>query len=195
MNLLRPYLPQDGVSSSIYSEGGSLFALGLIHANHGAAVLDYLKTQLKNTQDQVIQHGACLGLGVAGMATFDEGIFGKCLCLSDCYCRLHSLLACVLISPSEIYENLKNTLFGDNAIAGEAAGLAMGLVMLGSANSKAVEEMIQYAHETQHEKIIRGLALGIALVMYGQEDNAEVLIARLSDDKVFIRKGSQSSFG
>lgn len=35
MKLLKPYLPTDGVSSSFYSEGGSLFALGLIHANHG----------------------------------------------------------------------------------------------------------------------------------------------------------------
>ena len=38
-NLMRPYLPQDGAagsSSSPYSEGGALYALGLIHVNHGA---------------------------------------------------------------------------------------------------------------------------------------------------------------
>jgi len=39
LSLLQPYLPQDGVSGSSYSEGGSLFALGLIHANHGAVYL------------------------------------------------------------------------------------------------------------------------------------------------------------
>jgi len=41
-DLLAPYLPQEGVSGSAYSEGGALFALGLIHANHGAGVLTFL---------------------------------------------------------------------------------------------------------------------------------------------------------
>ncbi|QSL66490.1 hypothetical protein MERGE_000870 [Pneumocystis wakefieldiae] len=153
-SLLSPYLPQEGVSGSPYSEGGSLFALGLIHANHGKSVLHYLRNQLKNTQSEVIQHGAALGLGVAGMATGDE----------------------------EIYEDLKNVLFTDNAVAGEAAGLAMGLVMLGTASPKAIDEMLQYAHETQHKKIIRGLALGIAMLMYAKEETADVLIDQLCSD-------------
>ena len=38
--------------------------------------------------------------------------------------------------------------------------------MLGSASDKALDEMIAYAHETQHEKIIRGLAVGMSLIMY-----------------------------
>lgn len=92
-----------------------------------------------------------MGLGVAAMATKNE----------------------------EAYENLKNILYMDSAVAGEVAGLAMGLVMLGSASEQAIEEMVIYAHETQHEKIIRGLAMGIALVMYGQEEGAEPLIGKL----------------
>ncbi|RKO84054.1 armadillo-type protein, partial [Blyttiomyces helicus] len=155
MALLAPYLPQEGVSGSSYSEGGALFALGLIHANHGAGVLQYLTRALKSTQTEVIQHGACLGLGVAGMATDDD----------------------------DIYEDLKNVLFSDSAVAGEAAGLAMGLVMLGTASAKAIDEMLQYAHETQHEKIIRGLALGISMIMYGREEEADVLIEQLCVDK------------
>jgi len=83
----------------------------------------------------------------------------------------------------EIFEELKIILFTDSAVAGEAAGLAMGLVMLGTANSKAITEMLQYAQETQHEKIIRGLAIGIALIMYGAEDDADDLIERLASDK------------
>jgi 26S proteasome regulatory subunit N2 len=43
--------------------------------------------------------------------------------------------------------------------------------------------MIQYAHETQHEKIIRGLALGVATIMYGKEDQADTLIEQLCSDK------------
>ncbi|KAG0327315.1 proteasome regulatory particle base subunit [Dissophora globulifera] len=155
LTLLAPYLPQDGVTASPYSEGGSLFALGLIHANHGDEVLEYLRGVLKNTQIEVVQHGACLGLGTAGMATGND----------------------------DIYEELKNVLFSDSAIGGEAAGLAMGMVMLGTASEKALDEMLQYAHETQHEKIIRGLAVGISLVMYGKEDAADALIEQLAADK------------
>lgn len=59
----------------------------------------------------------------------------------------------------------------------------MGMVMLGTASGTAIEEMIQYAHETQHEKIIRGLALGISLIMYGCEERADVLIEQLCTDK------------
>jgi 26S proteasome regulatory subunit N2 len=60
----------------------------------------------------------------------------------------------------------------------------MGLVHVGSANAKAIDEMLQYAHETQHEKIIRGLAVGVALIMYGKEEAADVLIEQLCLDKV-----------
>jgi len=35
---------------------------------------------------------------------------------------------------------------------------------VGSNNAQAIEDMVAYAQETQHEKIIRGLAVGIALV-------------------------------
>lgn len=154
MTLLGPYLPHEGVNGSPYSEGGSLYALGLIHANHGGPTVDFLRAEFTKTQDETIQHGAALGLGVAAMGSGNE----------------------------EIYEELKGVLFGDSAVAGEATGLAMGLVMLGTASEKAIEEMIQYAHETQHEKIIRGLAMGSALLMYGKEGAAQPLIDQLSED-------------
>lgn len=76
MNILEPYLPKlDGSSTSFYSEGGSLFALGLIHSNHGSPeVLNHLKGALKiSNGNEVIQHGAALGLGVAAMGSGNEG--------------------------------------------------------------------------------------------------------------------------
>eukprot|EP00123_Amoebidium_parasiticum_P013699 comp22103_c0_seq1/m.32265 comp22103_c0_seq1/g.32265 ORF comp22103_c0_seq1/g.32265 comp22103_c0_seq1/m.32265 type:complete len:931 (-) comp22103_c0_seq1:132-2924(-) len=152
--VLQPYLPTGG-SGSPYSEGGSLFALGLIHANHGEAVKGYLMEQLRSSTTEILQHGACLGLGTATMATGDD----------------------------DVYEELKNVLYTDSAVAGEAAGIAMGLVMLGTASAKALQDMLQYAHETQHEKIIRGLAVGISLIMYGREEEADQLIDTLSSDK------------
>lgn len=51
MNLLQPYLPQGGISGSPYSEGGALYALGLIHASKGGAgnqaTITYLHEALK----------------------------------------------------------------------------------------------------------------------------------------------------
>lgn len=74
----------------------------------------------------MIQHGACLGLGLAALGTADE----------------------------QIYDDIKNVLYGDSAVAGEAAGIGMGLLMAGTGSEKA-NEMLSYAHDTQHEKIIR----------------------------------------
>ena len=73
---------------------------------------------------QVIQHGACLGLGLAALGTNDE----------------------------ELFEDIKNVLYLDSAVAGEAAGLALGLLTVGSATDKA-SDLLAYAHDTQHEKV------------------------------------------
>lgn len=43
--------------------------------------------------------------------------------------------------------------------------------------------LLQYAQETQHEKILRGLAVGIALTMYGRLEEADPLITSLCQDK------------
>eukprot|EP01111_Echinosteliopsis_oligospora_P011527 TRINITY_DN3826_c0_g1_i1.p1 TRINITY_DN3826_c0_g1~~TRINITY_DN3826_c0_g1_i1.p1 ORF type:complete len:699 (+),score=247.01 TRINITY_DN3826_c0_g1_i1:31-2127(+) len=182
LTLLGPYLPASGqaaapaaaaapagTSSSPYSEGGALYALGIIHANHGEEITEYLSKALAQAvDDEIVQHGACLGLGVAAMATGND----------------------------LVYEELKTVMFTDGAVAGEAAGLAMGLVMLGTASSKALDEMVAYAHETQHEKIIRGLAMGIALVMYGREEGADTVIEQLLIDKdPLLRYGAMYTIG
>jgi 26S proteasome regulatory subunit N2 len=54
--------------------------------------------------------------------------------------------------------------------------------MLGTGNMKVLEDMIQYAHDTQHEKIVRGLAMGMALIMYGRQEAADELINGLLGD-------------
>ena len=155
--LLEPYLRQGGTgaASSSYSRGGALYALGLIYANHGRHVVDYLHKQLKDAaSEEIVQHGACLGVGVAGMGT----------------------------ESREVVEELKNALFTDSAISGQAAGIGIGLVLLGSGDTKNISDMITYAHETEHDKTVRGLALGIALIMYGRQEGADELINGLLDD-------------
>lgn len=165
LNLLQPYLPRGGVSSSPYTEGGALYALGLIHANAGAECnkerITYLRTALKNAgTNEVLQHGSCLGIGLAAMASHDY----------------------------EIYEELKNILFTDSAVAGEASSLAIGMVLLGAGSTDdrsgaIVTELLAYAHDTKHEKIIRGACLAISLIMYGREQEADVLIEQMCRDK------------
>lgn len=46
-----------------------------------------------------------------------------------------------------------------------------------------VHSLSQYAQETQHEKILRGLAVGIALTMYARLEEADALVTSLSTDK------------
>lgn len=86
-------------------------------------------------------------------------------------------------SREDIYEQLKFNMYQDDAVTGEAAGLAMGLVMLGSKNGEALQDMVAYAQVTQHEKILRGLAVGISFVMYGRLEEADPLITSLLQDK------------
>lgn len=99
---MEPYLPGYRASASPYSEGGALYALGLIHANHGMEIRTFLLDSLRQTSNECIQHGACLGLGLAGMGTGDE----------------------------ELFEDIKSVLYTDSAVAGEAAGIAMGLLQV-----------------------------------------------------------------
>lgn len=163
MTILGPYLPQQGGAESsmqgaAYSEGGALYALGLINAGLGSgrSVEGYLRETLKAAQGEVVQHGAALGLGVAGMG-------GR---------------------NAEAFDDLKQTLFTDSAVAGEAAGFAMGLIMLGTGDATSAEEMLTYARETQHEKIIRGLAVGVAFIYYGRQEEADATIKMLISEKV-----------
>ncbi|OQR68773.1 26S proteasome non-ATPase regulatory subunit 1 isoform 1 [Tropilaelaps mercedesae] len=155
LQLMGPYLPKESNASTGYTEGGGLYALGLIHAHHGAAIIDYLIHQLHEAPNEIVRHGGCLGVGLAAMCT-------------------HRL---------DVYEQLKLNLYQDDAVTGEAAGVAMGLVMLGSGSSQTIEDMVGYAKETQHEKILRGLAVGIAFVMFGRMEQADNLIDSLASDK------------
>ncbi|ODV59236.1 proteasome regulatory particle base subunit RPN2 [Ascoidea rubescens DSM 1968] len=153
--ILEPYLPEKG--GSAYSQGGSLYGLGLVFAGHGREILNYIRKHIvsgaNSNEEDVVSHGACLGVGVAGMASSN------------------------LIT----YDRLKNVLFSESATSGEAAAISMGLVMLGSGDPESLTEMLEYAEQTQHENIVRGLAMGIALLNYGREIEADKIIDTLLD--------------
>lgn len=54
-SLMAPYLPQGGAGGggSPYSEGGALYALGLIHANHGEGIKQFLRESLRSSNVEV----------------------------------------------------------------------------------------------------------------------------------------------
>ena len=96
MELLSVYLPKSSSTgtTSGYMEGGGLYALGLIHAGHGKAIIDYLMGQLKDAVNEPVRHGGCLGLGLAALGS----------------------------GRHDVYDLLKQNLFLDDANVGEAAG-------------------------------------------------------------------------
>ncbi|KAI6173656.1 26S proteasome non-ATPase regulatory subunit 1 [Aphelenchoides besseyi] len=156
LKLLDPYLPKGDQDQYGYKEGGSLYAYGLIHANHGSTnAVTYLRDQLTKANTAAVRHGACLGLGLAALGTHDEGVYGQ----------------------------LRDSLYQDDAVTGEAAGTAMGLVMTASMNAQAFNDMKTYVTETQHDKIQRGLRTGIALLAYGRMEEAEPWAKELLENK------------
>jgi 26S proteasome regulatory subunit N2 len=178
IRILQPYLPQSPISGSPFSEGGALYALGLVHAGKAKAgtsiAITYLVDALHNSgNSEPLQHGACLGLGLAAMSTGRE----------------------------EYYEELKTVLYFDSAVAGEAAAYGIGLILLGhgdesSLSRNAISELFAYAHETSHEKIIRGVALAISLIVLGKEKAAEPTIELLCRDRdAIIRYGGMHAIG
>lgn len=80
-------------------------------------------------------------------------------------------LAALGTGDEEVFEDLKNVLYMDDAVAGEAAGIGMGLLCCGSGSDKT-QEMLAYAHDTQ----VRCCALsqpGVVIFQSGVQFQAE----------------------
>lgn len=179
--LLGVYLPTDDMinrkrkAQKYYSEGGALFALGLIHADNGAAAVDYLKNALEHAtmgQDEgneMVLHGCCLGLGLAALATADHALTER--------------LWEVVIQH-------------DGTTPQEAAALAIGLVNIGSNLSENAESMLTYARETQHDRVARFISLALALSCYGRQESADTMVETMTSDKnPDIRFGGMYAIG
>ena len=76
----------------------TLSVVGLIHANHGGEMIDYLLSQLRDATSDVVRHGGCLGVGLAAMGTARQDVYDQlkhCLELDDavtglCSCYLYT---------------------------------------------------------------------------------------------------------
>ena len=171
--ILTPYFAGGaGPNNSPYCTAGAYYAYGLIHANYFTPETnEFFMNGYKNAgQVESVQHGVSLGLGLVAMAT----------------------------KNTEVYEQLKNTLYAnaDSATIGEAAAYSMGMVMLGSADERAIEEMMTHAADSQHEKIIRALSISLALLMQGREEQADCLIEQMTRSKdAIMRQGAMYAIG
>ena len=170
-DIMRPYLPGNSQTTSIYAYGGAYYGIGLIYANTNDANIKNMllsALELRGNEKEPIQHGIYLALGLVCMGTHDR----------------------------EIYDTIKAGIFNDNAVIGEAAGYAAGLVMAGSMDSEAITELKNHAHESQHEKIIRAIAISLALIVYGGREAADTLIFNLIEEKdPILRYGAMYCIG
>ncbi|XP_049848626.1 uncharacterized protein LOC126315417 [Schistocerca gregaria] len=179
LNVLEPYLPRPGATaSSPYTEGGSLYALGLIHANHGNPSEEFNESFMSSCATVGgLQEGwwreseASMGGGSGRGGVERVGV------------------------PGGAEELFRILCASDDAVAGEAVGYALGLVMLGSAH-QCVVDLLVLAHETQHDKVVRGLVIGLAFLYYGREGQADAMIEQLLGDKeAILRYGGAFMIG
>lgn len=168
---IKSYLPGQSIVTSLYAQAGAFYGLGLIYANtNDETILNKLLNDLNSPicSKDCFQHGIYLAIGLVAMATHNQ----------------------------TLYERLRDGMYTDDAIIGEAAAYAIGLVMIGSKNSQAIEDLVTYAHDTQHEKIIRAIAIALSLIVYGAEESADALTEQLSREKdPIIRYGAMYCIG
>ena len=144
-----------------YLGGGSLYALGLSQLSKNTKQkIDFLLNIVKTSQKEPIVHGACLGIGLLGMSSNDL----------------------------ELVEALKVFIYNESAIMGEAAAYSIGLIMAGKMDDVLIQELLDACKNNTHEKIIRGMALSMALMAYQSEELADNLIEQLLDTKDHVMR-------
>ena len=169
--VMRDYLPGGSNSRSIYCIGGAYYAIGLIHAGtNDQEIMAFFNEAISRpgNNKEAIQHGIYLGMGLVAMATHDQ----------------------------DLYERVREGIYSDDALIGEAAGYAVGLIMVGSKDPGAIDDLLKYVHDTQHEKIIRAIAIALALIVYNAGEAADALIEQLSREKdPILRYGAMYCIG
>lgn len=102
---------------------------------------------------QVVRHGGCLGLGLAAMGTADQGQ----------YIMEEYLSYFIYIFLTDVYQLLKDSLSQDDAVVGEAAGVGMGLVMLGTCSEIAIKDMIEVSNKIMYNNVFIYLFIFLSL--------------------------------
>lgn len=161
-----------GKKTPPYALGGGLYALGLIYANYpwDKSVIQRVLSHLQETNSPIVKHGASLALGLIKLGSHDQELFTKI--------------------QNVLYESAP-TNSESKPESGEAAGYGMGLLMLGCGPSSQVEELLDFARRNEHEKITRGIVMGLAFMMYGLQEKSKTLVFDMMTDKQpIIREGA-----
>jgi 26S proteasome regulatory subunit N2 len=95
-----------------------------------------------------VRHGAALALGLVALGSQTEEYFDKLW---------------MALTKEKPYD----------AIVSEGAGYAAGMVMLGCGPTSHFADLMHIAQDSRHERTKRGVALGLAFMMYGQESEAD----------------------
>lgn len=153
-----------GDSTPRYALGGALFGLGLISANYtwDRSIVAIVLNYLKSNRHYADRHGAALALGLIGLGTHNKEWF-----------------------------DLLHISLGDSPELGEASGYAIGLIMLGCGYGDEMMTMLQYAKTTEHDKVVRGLAMCLGFMFYGLGSECETLVQDLIQEKnPILREGA-----
>jgi 26S proteasome regulatory subunit N2 len=162
VQVLQPFIAK---GAPPYALGGALYALGLIYANYTweSRILEIVLQAMRNAPSPVIKHGGCLAVGLIALCTHNSGL----------------------------YDQMAGVMCGDSPEAGEAAGYAMGMIMLGYGPCEQLTKLQQYTALTPHEKVMRGGAMGLALGMYGTEEKSDrQYLTLVSSQHPLMREGA-----
>ncbi|KAK6161825.1 hypothetical protein DH2020_005206 [Rehmannia glutinosa] len=194
-SLMAPYLPQGGAGGggSPYSEGGALYALGLIHANHGEGIKQFLRESLRSTNVEVIQHGACLGLGLAALGTADNDIF------DDIKTRLGLALgiALTVYGREEEADTLIEQMTRDQDPILRYGGMyALALAYRGTSNNKAIRQLLHFAVSDVSDDVRRTAVLALGFVLYSDPEQTPRIVSLLSESyNPHVRYGAALAVG
>jgi 26S proteasome regulatory subunit N2 len=142
--VFQKFLPESNQGDAVntYSNGGALYGLGLsFTGTSNQEIIDYIFGVLTNpthSQNEVVMHGACLGLGLTAFASGNEAIG----------------------------ERLKDILNSSTSVMGEASALSLGLTFAGTNNEAILSDLIAFAQDTEHEKILRSICIAIGLISF-----------------------------
>ena len=172
LQVLQPFLNKN---TPAYAYGGGLYALGLIYANYSwdDRVLETVLSVFKAATPTsfVVRHGGCLALGLITMGSQKN--------------EYYELAYRILMD--EAYQLSNDKAYPE---AGEAAGYAIGMIMLGRGSCSQLQDLKNIASKSQHEKVIRGISMALALMMYGKEEESETLVQELLDSPIPLLRES-----
>uniref|UniRef100_A0A0E0PDV0 26S proteasome non-ATPase regulatory subunit 1 homolog n=1 Tax=Oryza rufipogon TaxID=4529 RepID=A0A0E0PDV0_ORYRU len=164
--LMAPYLPQSGAvgGGSPYSEGGALYALGLIHANHGEGIKQFLRESLRNTSAEV---GLSLGIALT--------VYGR----------------------EEEADTLIEQMTRDQDPILRYGGMyALALAYRGTANNKAIHQLLHFAVSDVSDDVRRTAVMALGFVLYNEPEQTPRIVSLLSESyNPHVRYGAALAVG